>query len=525
MAHLLWQKIWWVVWIWTLVIAASAHAAESTFRAGFIGQPLSLDPTLIDTTVEFNLAIQMFEGLTTFNPEDLTPQPGIAASWDVSADGRTYTFHLRNHVSWSDGAPITAATFKYSWLRALQPETDAVYAYLLYYIKNAQAYHEGRAPADAVGLQALDPATFVVTLETPTPFFLQLTTLPIYAPAPEHVISRYGPQWAMVDTMVVNGPYRATAWQEHAYLRLERNPAYWDATAQGPASIMVYFFLDSDAAFQKYQQGELDWLSGLMSSKIKEVINSPEAVRFPILATYYYSLNVTHPGLADLRVRKALSLALNRSSICRDLLTGGELPAFGFIPPRIPEYPYYQGERENPALARRLLSEAGYPDGKGFPTLSILFNNYLEHELIATAAQRMWKKELNIEVRLDEQERKVYRDKMLNLDYDIARSFWVGDYAEPSTFLDLFEYRTSGNNRIGWSHPAYTKFLQTAKQEPNRQQRYDFYHEAEQILIDEAPIIPIYHSISIYLLKPYIKGIYPNLMDLHPFKDVTLKKE
>lgn len=505
-------------------IVSSGQAEESIFRVGFIGRPLSLDPALIDTTVEFNIAIQMFEGLTAFTPGDLSPQPGIAERWNISEDGLTYTFHLRKNARWSDGTPITASTFKYSWLRTLNQETNAVYAYLLYYIKNAKAYHEGKVEADEVGITAKNPHTLEITLEAPTSFFLNLTMLPIYLPIPEHIYKKRGDQWATVNYIVVNGPFLVTEWFEEKYLLFEKNPNYWDRDKVGVDNIVINFFIDSQLVLERYRNGKLDWISGFISTETQDVINNPDTTRFPILATYYYSINVTRPALSDSGVRKALYLSINRSKICRNALTGGELPAFGFIPPRIPGYPHYLGEREDPEKARQLLREAGYPDGRGFPKLKILFNDYFEHELIAEEIRKMWKKEINIDIVLDKQDRKIFREKMLNLDYDIARSSWVGDYVEPSSFLDLFEYRTSGNNRTGWSHPAYTKLLHKAKEEKNLQRRFTLYSEAETILIDETPIIPIYHGVSIYMLKPYVKGIYPNPMDLHPLKKIKIMK-
>lgn len=501
------------------LILFQLNSSENILKVGYISNPLTIDPMLVTTSGEFDLTIQLFEGLTTFDPKDLSVKPGIAKEWESSIDRRKFTFYLRKNTKWSDGTLINAYTIEYSLFRVLNSENNAPYAYLLFYIKNAKKYYEGKIKRNEVGIKVLDDFTIEIELENPTSFFLGLTMLPVFMPAPKHIIEKYGNNWIDIKNIVCNGPFKIVEGNLKKMLNIMKNDYYWDKKKVKIEQMNLFFFNSDEEACEKYLLEELNFVNPLTSSKNPEIINNPEAIRSPILAIYFYRLNVKRPVLADVRVRRALYLSINRNYLCRKVLQGGEIPAWGFVPVRMPGYNNYHGEREDPGKARELLKEAGYPNGKGFPKLKILFNNLNEHKIIAVEIQKMWKEELNIDVLLEEVEFEEYRNRVFNFDYDIARSSWVGDYIDPSTFLDIFEAEYGKNNRTGWYNSDYAKLIQDARKEVDLNKRNEIYYEAEKILINNAPIIPIKNGISIYLLNRNIKGIYPNAMDIHPLKE------
>lgn len=512
------------------LFATSSQGAE--FRIGSIkrGRPLSLDPATVTTTVEFNIALQLFEGLTTFDAENNSVLPGVAERWEISPDGLTYTFFLRHNAVWSNGKAVTAATFRESWLRVLDAQTESDYAPLLFVIHKAKAYHEGSVTADEVGITVQEQFRLEVRLEHPAPFFLNLTALPIYMPVPDFVIQQVGVKWATAEqligngVLIGNGPFLLLAWPDLYTVQLRKNPQYWDAESVSLERVQYQFLEDdmmAESAFNAYKANRLEWI---ITKNIDETLNnSPDLLRVALFATYFYRINVTRPPLNDLRVRQALSMALDRITIGKSVNKWGEMPALTFVPSSsVTNYANEPAYIEHPRKAQELLSEAGYPEGNNFPELHLLFNDNSVHETIAREIQRQWKKWLNIEVKLEKQEWGEYRERVSDLEYDIARSSWVGDYLDPSSFLDIFELPMSPLNRTGWEHPEYSRLVGEARYMADSKQRMALYQKAERILLQEGPIIPIYHTISLYLIKPYVRGIYPHPMVLHPLKHVRL---
>jgi ABC-type oligopeptide transport system substrate-binding subunit len=339
-------------------------------------------------------------------------------------------------------------------------------------------------------------------------------------PVPEHIIQQYGDTWTAPDHLVGNGPFCIAGSPSETSFLLRKNPTYWDRERVMLDSVMYHILNDSATAIRQYERGEIDWLSWITTHEMSNVLGHPDLLRFPVLGTYYYNFNTARPVLNDSRVRKALYLAVNRGTICRTMLKSGDRPAFGIVPPYIPGYVNAQGERENSELARQLFAETGYPNGQGFPELSLLYFEHEEHQLIAEAVQAMWQNELNIHVRLEPQQDQIYRQKMRERDFDLLNSLWVGDYVDPGTFLDMFQSASHDNNLTGWESHKYRTLIQQAKTEIDPEKRLQVYAQAEQILIDQAPIIPLFHTVAVQLVKPYINGIKPNLMNLHPFKEV-----
>lgn len=486
-------------------------------------EPQTLDPAIATGHPEFRVSMALFEGLTVYDPKDLSPRPGVAERWNVSGNGLNYTFYLRKNAKWSDGTPIEAETFRYSWLRALAPETASEYAYQLWYIKNAEKYTKNQCKADAVGIKATDKYTLRVTLESPTPFFISLTSFHTYMPTPKHIIDKYGTdKWIKPEYFSGNGPFALKEWRPKNYIKMIKSQTYWDKEKVRIDTVYFYPYEDASSGLEMFLNGELDWIDTVPSEQMDQMSKKAEFHKAPHLALYYYNINIKSiKSLSDKRIRKALYLTVDRNLICKFIGKAGQIPAYGLVPLNMPGYSGYEGEKENPAKARKLLAEAGYPGGKNFPQLTILYNTLEDHKKIAEAIQQMWKKELNIDAVLENQEWKVFLQKTQSKDYQIARSGWTGDYVDPNTFLDMF-VTGGGNNHTNWSNTMYDEFIRQAKYEQNPAARMRIFREAEKLFMDELPIIPIYYYVRVQMIKQYVKGVYDNILDLHPLKDVYI---
>lgn len=527
---------------------------ELKFNNG--AEPKTIDPGIMEGVPEFRIAMQIYEGLTAYNPQDLSPLPGTAESWEVSPDGLVYTFHLRTNAVWSDNTPVNAETFKYSWLRVLKPETASPYAYQLYYIKNAQKYNsikkddngnplvdeKGEAlkdengnlvtevTAEEVGIEVVDPQTLKVTLEAPTPYFLNLMSFQTYLPVPKHVIDAVGnDKWSLPENLVCNGAFKISEWIPKSHIKFVKNETYWDKDKVKLDAIYYYPLEDSNSAIEKYINGEFDWIERVPSEKIEEMMTRPDFRKAAYLGTYFYRVNVTKiEALKDPNVRRALYLAINRDEIVNYITKAGEIPAYEFVPSNMPNYSAYVDsaatltDAEKIDEAKKLLADAGFADGKGFPKISILYNTDENHKKIAESIQQMWKTNLGIEVDILNQEWKVYLDSQTQLNYDIARSGWIGDYVDPNTFLDMW-LKDGGNNNTGWSNPQYDELINQAKNEQDSAKRASILMEAEKILMTELPILPIYHYVNTYMINSKVQGVYDNILDLHPLKEAYIE--
>ncbi|MGR3309600.1 MAG: peptide ABC transporter substrate-binding protein [Candidatus Brocadiales bacterium] len=521
----------------SIILALSAQAffglsqdekAEFTFING--PEPETIDPALMTGVVEGRLVAALFEGLTNYDPKDLSPTPAIAKEWHLSDDGLTYTFHLRKS-SWSNGEQLNAHDFVYSWKRALTPETAADYAYQLYYIKNARSFNEGALKDfGKVGVMAVDDYTLVATLERPTPFFLFLTAFPTLQPVNRRCIEKHGDDWTKEGNIVSNGPFRLKDWKINQKIRLVKNPRYWDAEHVSLSSIDVLTVESANTAFNTYETGGADLISTIPLPLIDVLKGRPDFHSSTYLGTYFYRFNVTKPPFNDVRVRRAFTMAVNKEEIVRYVTRGGEKSATSFVPPNMPGYEPPEGLPHDVEEARRLLAEAGYPDGKGFPRIELLFNTSEANKDIAEVVQQMFKKNLNINVSIINQEWKVLLNTMKRLDYQLCRSSWIGDYVDPNTFLDMF-VTNGGNNRTGWSNSKYDSLITEATNVgaihelplQTQNKRMEIFREAERILLEEAPILPLYHYVSYNMFRPHVKGIYPNVLDIHPLKYVRIE--
>ncbi len=490
-------------------------------------EPETLDPAIITGQPEGRIVNALFEGLTSYDRTGKAV-PGVAESWTISDDGRTYTFRLRPDAKWSDGRTVTATDFVRSWQRTLTPATGSAYNYQLYYVKNAQAFANGTLTDFAqVGVRALDDRTLEVELTNRTPFFLELAAFPTLHPVPVDLIDRVGDDWVKPEHLVNNGAYLLEDWRLNDHIRLRKNPDYWNAAAVAVETVDILPINQANTAFNFYESGIADLAidKGLMPPALLENLKTrPDFHAAPFLGTFFLRYNCVAGPFADPRVRRAFSLAVDKRRIVEKITRAGETPAAGFVPPGIDGYVSPDGLPYDPAQAKALLAEAGYPNGEGFPLVRYLYNESEQNQAIAVELQAMWRDVLGVTVNLTRQEWKVYLNSMNELDYDIARSSWVGDYPDPNTFLDMF-LTGGGNNRTGWTDPAYDALIARAAETVDPAARFDVLRAAERLLVTEAsPICPIYFYVGIQLYDPNrIGGIEPNVLDEHPIKAMFVR--
>ncbi len=492
-------------------------------------EPESLDPAIITGQPEMRVVQALFEGLTARDKNGETG-PGMADTWTISPDGLTYTFHIRDGASWSNGEPLTAHDFAASWRRALEPATASDYAEMLYPITGAEAYNKGDlTDFSQVGIHATDPSRLVVTLRAPTAYFLHLCSFPTLSPVWLPGIEKHGMDWIKPGKLVCNGAYTLGAWRINDRIRLVKNPRYWRADSVALGTVDVLPIAHATTAFNFFALGQAHLVldkGNIPPMLLGELAHQPYFHSAPILATYFYRFNVTRPPFNDPRVRQAIALALDKNYFVQRITCAGEPVTGSFTPPGLSGYTPPQGLGENVALARRLLAEAGYPEGRGFPSFSLLYNKTDQDENVATAFQAQMKERLGLRVELRNQEWKVYLNSMSRLEYDMCRASWVGDYPDPNTFLDCF-ITGRGNNRTGWSHATYDRLVNGANREVDPARRYAMLAEAEKILVEqELPIIPIFHFVGIQLYDATkLGGFEPNLVDEHPLREMYWKQK
>ncbi len=504
---------------------------DGVLHLGNGAEPQGLDPHIVTGAPENRIISALFEGLVTKHPETLDIEPGVAESWDISADGRTYTFHLRDDARWSNGDPVTAEDFRWSWQRALTPALGNLYNYMYFPIVNAEAFANGEIDDfSEVGVRVPDPLTLEVELRNPAPYFLQL--LDHYSTFPVHraTVESFGDpwnrltRWAREGNIVTNGAFELTDWVVNSRIRVEKSQQYWDADRVQLNAIVFYPTENLVTEERMFRDGQLHLTSDIPLDKIPVYQrDQPELMRIaPYLGTYYYMINTTREPFTDVRVRRALAKTVDRALLAETVMEGIVEPAYGIVPPGTLGYEPPRLFDHNPERARELLAEAGFPNGEGFPTFEILYNTHESHRQIAVVIQQMWQRELNIDVRLVNQEWQVYLDTQENMNYDVSRRGWIGDYVDPNSFLDMF-ITGGGNNKTGFANPRYDDLiLREAPRQLNNEDRFALYHEAETLLIEEMPIIPIYTYQSKRLIHPSVRGLTSNIMDHFNYKYVRL---
>lgn len=523
-------------------VPAEVAARQNILLINNGGEPSALDPQFAQPgVIENRIMLALFEGLVRYDPKSLEPIPAIAESWDVSADGRTWTFRLRNNAKFSDGKAITAEDFLFSFRRILSPKLASPCASLFFApVKNARAFASGTLrDFSKVGFAAPNAHTLVVELENPCPYFLSLACHSSWSVVPAHAILQFGAidgrstQWTRPENFVGSGPFKLKSWRVAYRIETEKNPYYWDGANTTLRGIRFDAVEDQFAEETAFNDGQYHITNTVPPSRVP-ILREKEASHLrldPYLSTAFIRVNCSRPPLNDARVRRALSLALDRQALAERVMRGGETPAFSLVP----EAAYGNALTKNSEKsdcaatarvgeARALLAEAGFPNGEGFPEITYLYNTSDGAQFFAQAIQEMWRKNLGVRVTLRNQEYKVYRVSLAQGDYDLARSAWSGDYLDPTTFLELF---VSGGhiNWTYWSNPEYDALLVSAARESIPEKRTKQLRAAEKILIDAAPIIPTLHSRSKFLIRPEVRGWHPNLLDIHPYNAVSLTQE
>ncbi len=493
----------------------------STFRMTIKNEPPTLDGSLATDSVSFTILTNLMEGLTQYDAE-LNPIPAIAKRWEYSNEGRTITFYLRDDVFWSDGKNVTASDFEYSWKRLLAPETAAQYAYFLFDIKNAFEYNSGKLEnSSQVGVRALASDILEVTLKKPVVYFPSITTFMVTFPLRQDIIEKYGDNWTEPGKIVTNGPYLLEKWEHEYKLVLKANPQHYEGKPK-INEVQIFVIQEPTTALTLYETGELDYIE-LPPIAIPHYKNSPEYRNKPQLRGYYYGFNITKPPFDNILVRRALAHSINRSLIPK-ILKGGELAASSWIPKGMFGYNEGIGSKFNPQKARSLLANAGYADGKNFPKVTAVFNTGDVNRLVGEYLQEQWKKHLNIDIKFESQEWKVFLSR-LDLDPpQIFRLGWGADFPDPDNFMNLF-ITTSGNNRLRWANQHYDQLVAKGSTLKNPQDRKQVYDEAQVLLTEtEVPMIPLFVSAQNLLVKPYIRGLKTNAMELLYLKRIRIEK-
>lgn len=621
--------------------------ADFTFDNG--NEIRTADPSKATGQPENRVINALFEGLLRTLPDEgwekkygpgenvpMTPHGAMAERFEVSEDGRTYTFHMRKGAQWSNGDPVTAEDFAWSWRRMLHPETASEYAYQLYYLVGAENYNtaivteglqveaevdgtrrdklqafprgtivrgkvlsirkppqppelakdskvnaEAKSKAEAtwkegwvyeikvsqvepstedpnptqislgatieccidpekgkvavarpliklhhvlpdfeetVGVKTKSPEKLVVTLKSRTAYFDELVAFyPLY-PVNRKCVEEHGsPDWTKPENLVCNGPYTMQFRRIRDRIRLMKNPKYWDADQVQLKVIDAMVVKSETTTLNMYLNDQIDWATQLpppMIPKLKQIMPK-EFPSAPMLTVYLYRVNVTKPGLDNAKVRRALNLAIDKKNICEIITRAGEVPATGVVPPGLAGYMPPPGTQYDPKLASKLLEEAGFPSGRGLPPIEIVYNELDAHRTIAERIQQMWRENLGIGVQLRGVEWGTYLDLQNKLDYHVARAGWIADYPDPNTFLDMWT-SSSQQNQTGWKNKDFDALIEKAGSEPDRKKRMELLRDAEAILIEESPILPIYWYVSKNLVKPHVKGWFLNSQDTHP---------
>ncbi len=486
--------------------------ASNHFRVNLGTEPPSLDWSLATDHVSFNVIANLMVGLTEFDKE-LKPVPVIAKSWEILNGGKQIVFHLRDDVLWSDGQKVRAQDFEYSWKRLLAPKTASEYAYILFDIVNAQEFHEGKlAEAGAVGVHAADDTTLVVQLRHAVSYFLSVTTFEVTFPQRQDVVEKFASRWTDPEHIVTNGPFLLASWKHENQIELRANPNFFRGK---PAMEKVTMFMvnEKSTAVAMYEQGRLDFIDNhsIPTLEKKRLSRARGFKRVPQLRGYYYGFITNRKPFDDPRVRKAFALAIDRD-VFPKILHGGELPASSWVPPGMLGHNPKIGVPFNPPEARRLLREAGYPSGQGFPRVILGYNTEEDHKLVAEAVQGMLQRNLGVLVELQNQEWKVYLKKLQNDPPHIFRLGWGADYPDPDNFMKLFT-SDSGNNHTRWRSRRYDQLLDLAAREMDDRKRRKLYDEAQKILCEtDLPIVPLFWTAETTLLNPRFTGLELNSM-------------
>lgn len=493
-------------------------------------EPQSLDPHKSEGVPSANIQRDLYEGLVSEAP-DGSLQPGVARSWTVSSDGLRYRFYLRKNARWSNGDPLTAEDFVFSWRRIVDPSTGSFYAQTLAPVLNAEAIIQGKLPPEKLGIRALNPYELQVTLKGPTPYFPGLLTHSTTYPVHPASVRQWGDQFARVGKLVSNGAYQLKQWSVQSHILLERNPYYWASNKTILDQVYYYPIEDASSELKRFRAGEIDITDGIPLSQmnwIRQHLDKQLHVA-TYLGIYYLGFNLTQPPFKDQRkLRQALSMVIDRRTLVNKILKTGESPAYSWVPPDVANYTHVEYEwkdwpmEKRIAEAKRLYKESGYDTNHPLQ-VELRYNTSQNHKKIALVVASMWKKRLGIKTKLYNEEWKVFlANRKARKLTQVFRSGWIADYNDAFSFAELM-HSQHGVNDSGYSNPKYDELLAKSAREADLKKRENILQQAERILLDDYPVIPIYYYMSKHLIKPYVGGYVDNVMDHHYSKHLYIK--
>lgn len=497
---------------------------EGTISYAIKAEPASLDPAITTGLPESNAELELFEGLTRIDKDGI-PQPALAEKWEISPDGMTYTFHLREGICWSDGTPITAEDFVYSWRRALDPNTASQIAYMLFVLENGEAYNSDEATADEVGVRAIDERTLEVQLGEPAAYFLGLTAFHAFYPVPKHIVEENPETWASSDKNLVScGPYILKKWIHSSEIIMMKNDKYWNVDNVKPPCITMPISESAATRVNFLESGNADIVEEPPAADEARLRELGLYKSCPMLGTIYYVFNLEKAPFDNPKVRQAFAMAIEREDFVHNVIRSGKEPAYAFVPPgmiidgkdfRSAEYERLM--KENADESKRLLKEAGY-NGEA---ITLLYGTSESSKAICEGIQAMWKKNLGVDVELANQETKVFYASRDNGDYQVAYANWIADFSDPMNFLDIYY---DPNNESRYKNPQFLELVDRAKRETDSVKRTEYMHQAEQLLIDDCVIIPLYYSSMNLVVNPKLKGYFTSPMGLVDLTEAYLEK-
>lgn len=501
-----------------------------TLLLGNAAEPADLDPHSIYAWTDSNIAYALFEPLTWIDEKTTQPIPAAAERWENSADGLTWTFHLRPGMHWSDGDPLTARDWVYSLHRILSPNLAASYSYMIWPVKNAEAFNAGKLHDFAqVGVKALDDLTLQLTLERPTPYLPALVSHTTWLPVHQATIEKFGKmdqkgtRWTRPGNLVGNGAFILSEWSPNSRISVMKNPHYWDAAKVRLNKIVFYPIEDSISEERDFRAGQLHITYALPINKIETYRKErPDELRIEDnLASYYLFINTTKKPFDDWRVRRAVAMAVDRPRIAAQVTMGSRTPAYNYTPKDCGGYTCTTLMPDDFEAARKLLAEAGFPHGQGLPTVEVL--SYSAEIAIKTLEQMqdVWARELGFHIQIAPVEQKTLFSNSQTGNYSLAFSAWIADYPDPSTFLDCL-HTGNGNNWAKYSNPQYDQFVDAAANGADNRVRFDDFQKAEAILMHDAPLIPLYFGEKPFLIQPSVHGWPDSKLGFKAFKNVWL---
>ena len=492
----------------------SSSSGNTKIIVNETAEPKSIDPGLLTDQSGIAVNSLVSEGLTR-QGKDGTPEPGLAEKWDVSEDGLTWTFHLRENIKWSSGEPVTADDFKFAWLRVLEPATASEYAYMLHYIKGGQAYNEGKGKKEDVGINVIDSKTLEVKLERPTAYFASLAASPTYAPIREKFFDEKGKNFALeADAMEYSGPYKIKSWKHDSNFIMVKNENYWNKDHIKIDEVEMVLVADSTAELNAFNNGEIE-LIRLTAEQYKRYEKDPRVNVFRNNSVWYLEYNMENKFLANKKIRQALTLAVDKEEMANTIVKGTGEAAYGIVPTGFPgesktfreengdSYPKY-----NPEEAKRLykegLAELGVTE---LPELSLIINEAGNNKKIAEYVQEKIRTNLGANIRIEPIPFKERMARLQQKDFEIVLSGWGSDYADPMTYIDLF-VTNGGNNHSSYSNPKYDELIKTANNSSDNKVRMQAMRDAEKILGDDMPVGVMLYSTRVIMLNPKIKNVY-----------------